>query len=69
MISTTYTILREVPEDSTVVVTLQVSVVDEVIGNYEGYKNTDMCKVVTSMPIGYSVSQLEDAIESQGFTL
>jgi len=69
MISTTYTISRELESNETVLINLQVSVVDEVIGTNEGYRNTVKSKVVVTLPLGYSTLDLEDAIRAEGFDL
>lgn len=69
MINTTYEVMQEIASTEDITVTLKVVVVDEVIGVYEGYKNTTTNKVVISLPLGYSTLDLVNAIRSEGFEL
>jgi len=69
MISTTYTTTSELEDDGVTTLTLQVSVIDEVIGVNEGYKNTVKSKLVITLPSGYSESDVDNAVIAEGFDL
>lgn len=69
MISTSYNVIRTVEDNGVATITLQVNVVDEVIGNFEGHKNTESHKVVVHLDVGYTVTELQNAITLEGFNL
>ena len=69
MINTTYTVMQEVTSPEGISVTLKVVVVDEIIGVYEGYKNTTINKVVVTLPPNYSTLDLTNSIRAEGFDL
>jgi len=69
MISTTYTTTSELEDAGVVTLTLQVYVIDEVIGVNEGHKNTVKSKLVIELPSGYSQSDVDNAVIAEGFDL